>query len=138
MSALPQPTGMTEAEYLAFERESEIKHEYLHGEIFAMTGASWNHNMICASTIISLGSQLRGKSCRISPSDIRVKMAADIFAYPDVSVICDDPQFADDEFDTLLNPVVIIEVLSPSTELYDRGEKFRYYRQLSNLCKSIC
>ena len=125
--------AMTEAEYLAFERNSEIKHEYLNGEVFAMTGASWEHNMICASVIASLVNQVRGSSCQVSPSDLRLQVSASgLFAYPDISVICGEPIFTDPEFDTIINPTAIIEILSPTTERYDRGEKFQYYRQIGS------
>ncbi len=133
MAALPQPT-MTEAEYLAFERASEFKHEFLDGQIYAMTGASRAHNLICSYTLVTLGNQLRDRPCEIYPSDMRVKVAATgLHTYPDISVVCGDAQLADDSFDTLLNPVLIIEVLSPSTERYDRGKKFQHYRQLDSL-----
>lgn len=117
--------------YLAMERASETKHEYVGGEIVAMTGASREHNLIVANAIISLGQQLRGRPCELYPSDMRVRVpAADLYTYPDVVVVCGEPQFEDDEFDTLLNPTLLVEVLSDSTEGYDRGKKFAYYRTL--------
>ena len=135
MSALPQEsTRMTEAEYLAFERTSEIKHEYLDGQIYAMTGASQAHNQICFNVGGILYRQLSQKPCQGYPSDMRVKVqATGLYTYPDLSVVCGDSQLADGEFDTLLNPTLIIEVLSPSTESYDRGKKFQHYRQLESL-----
>lgn len=129
--ALPKNT-MTEEEYLAFERESEIRHEYLHGEIFAMSGASENHNLICSHTTSSLIIALRGQPCRAYQSDMRVK-AGRLYTYPDILVVCGPSQKTDDKPDTLLNPVVIIEVLSSSTEKYDRGKKFLYYREIESL-----
>lgn len=135
MVALPDENRhMTEAEYLEFERNSEIKHEYINGEVIAMTGASWEHNMICSSIIASLLPQLRSKSCKISPSDLRLKIPeTNLYTYPDISVICGEPKFAGNEFDTIVNPIVIIEILSKSTEAYDRGKKFQHYRQIETL-----
>ena len=133
MAALTQQR-MTPAEYLAFERDSEIKHEYLDGMIFAMSGASRAHNLICSYTTIHLGNQLQNQPCEIYPADMRVNVeATGLYTYPDLSVVCGEAQLADDEFDTLLNPLLIIEVLSPSTEGYDRGKKFHHYQQLESL-----
>jgi len=134
MAAIPQPIPtMTEAEYLEFERASELKHEYYNGEIFAMSGASRAHNLIIANLVRVMGNQLLEKSCEVYPSDMRVQIESNIYTYPDVTVVCGDAKFADDVFDTLLNPTVIIEILSPSTEAYDRGGKFRNYRKLASL-----
>jgi Uma2 family endonuclease len=125
---------MTEAEYLAFERASEWKHEFWAGEIFAMTGASEAHNLICTSISFLLYGQLRGRPCKIYSGDMRVKIAATgLYTYPDISVVCGEARFSDDHRDTLINPTVIFEVLSPSTERYDRGRKFQHYRQLESL-----
>jgi Uma2 family endonuclease len=132
MSALPKTKWTTE-EYLAFERQSEIKHEFLNGEIYAMTGASRNHNIIAGNTIASLHSQLRKQPCEIYPSDMRVRVSATHYTYPDIIVVCGEPHYDQDMGDNLLNPTIIIEVLSPSTESYDRGEKFRSYRRLDSL-----
>lgn len=131
--ALPEKF-MTPEAYLEFERASEIKHEYFGGEVFAMTGASANHNTIVANVVASLHGQLRKRPCRVYPSDMRVKTRSSIlYTYPDISVVCGAPQFEDAALDTLLNPIVIIEVLSPSTERYDRGRKFQHYRTLPSL-----
>src|SRR5262245_48428108 len=120
MSAVPQPTWTPES-YLAFERVSEIKHEYFNGEIFAMTGASRNHNRITIKTGAILLNQLGQRRCDVFASDMRVKIKKiGKYTYPDVSVVCGEPEFEDQEVDTLVNPNVIIEVLSPSTENYDR------------------
>jgi Uma2 family endonuclease len=125
---------MTEAEYLAFERSSETKHEFLDGTIYAMAGASLSHNRICAHTIIRLGMQLQDGPCEVIPGDMRLKVeATGLYTYPDISVVCGDTQLVEGEFDTLLNPVLIVEVLSPSTESYDRGKKFHHYQQLESL-----
>lgn len=135
MSALSRtPMPMTEADYLAFERVSEVKHEFLAGEVFAMTGASRAHNLICVNLIALLKNQLRGRSCEIYPSDMRIKVqATGLYTYPDISVVCGQAEFGDEHLDTLFNPTVIIEVLSASTERYDRGKKFQHYRELVSL-----
>ena len=134
MSALPQSTRVTEAEYLAYERDSEAKHELIDGEIFAMTGASESHNLISVNAITAIKIQIKGKPCKLYPSDMRVKIVPwRMYTYPDLSLVCGEPQFADHEFDTLLNPVLLIEVLSPSTERYDRGRKFQAYRSIPSL-----
>jgi Uma2 family endonuclease len=131
--ALPRPK-MTPQEYLRFERASEIKHEFYNGDIFAMSGASEEHNVITANIVAALHGQLRQRLCKLYPSDMRVFIpATGLYTYPDVTAVCGTPQFEDKEFDTLLNPTVIIEVLSPSTEKYDRGKKFEHYRSIPSL-----
>ena len=135
----PKPDRtMTQAEYLEMERTSGIKHEYCNGEAYAMTGASRRHNLIVANVIRSLGNQLRDSPCRIYPSDMRVKVErTGLLCYPDVSVSCGDEMFSDDCQDTLLTPAMIVEVLSDSTEGYDRGEKFWHYRQIPSLVNYV-
>lgn len=132
--ALPRQR-MTQAEYLAFERASDVRHEYYNGETYAMAGASGQHNMIVASLIGLLYGQLRQRPCRIFPSDMRVKTPATLlYTYPDIAIICGEaPRYEDDSLDTLLNPSLIVEVLSPSTERYDRGMKFECYRSIPSL-----
>ena len=124
-------------EYLELERKSlDQKNEYVNGEIFAMIGASRRYNLIAASVIRELGNRLKGRPCEVYPSDMRVQVNwrhLRRFFYPDVTVVCGEPRFADEHVDTLLNPTVIIEVLSASTENYDRGEKFASYRRLPSL-----
>ncbi|HEU4324036.1 MAG TPA: Uma2 family endonuclease [Roseiflexaceae bacterium] len=133
MTAQPNHS-LTEEEYLAFERASTTKHEYYKGRIYAMTGASARHNLITGNTIASLHGQFRRKPCRVYPSDMRVKaQQTGLNTYPDVVIVCGQPLFIDDALDTLINPTVIIEILSPSTEWYDRGMKFHHYRTISNL-----
>lgn len=133
MSAVAKRTW-TPAEYLAMERASEEKHEYLDGEIHLMSGASRNHNVVMANTLASLHAQLRQRPCVVFPSDMRVKVSETwTYTYPDISVVCDPPELEDTFLDTLLNPTLIIEVLSPSTESYDRGRKFQHYRALPSL-----
>jgi Uma2 family endonuclease len=128
-----EPLRMTEAEYLAFERQSASKHEYIQGEVFAMAGASWEHNMICSYTNAALIALLGDKPCQVSHADMRVKTPLANYIYPDLLVVCGEPQFEINEFDNLLNPTLIIEVLSPSTELYDRSKKFELYRSIDSL-----
>ena len=125
---------LTQEEYLAFERKADIKHEYCNGQFFAMSGASRAHNLISLNIAGELRAQLKGGSCEVYMSDMRVLVdAARAYRYPDVVVACEVPRFEDDVFDTLLNPTVIVEVLSPSTAARDRGEKFAEYAQLVSL-----
>jgi Uma2 family endonuclease len=121
-------------EYLAWERRQETRHEYVNGEIHAMTGASREHNLINGNLFAALHVQLRGKPCEIYSNDMRVKVSeTGMYTYPDIVAACGGPEFDDAEMDTLLNPVLIIEVLSDSTEGYDRGAKFLHYRNLPTL-----
>jgi len=124
----------TPEEYLARERQAECKSEYYAGEIFAMAGASRWHNLIVANVIGELRSQLKGRLCTTYPSDMRLKISpTGLYAYPDATVVCGEAQFEDTQQDTLLNPTLIVEVLSESTEAYDRGGKFAHYRKLTSL-----
>lgn len=133
MSAVPK-IYLTPAEYLAFERQSEIKHEYFRGELFAMSGASRQHVRIAVNVTILLGNQLKRRGCDVFNSDMRVKVSpTGLYTYPDLVVVCGRPRFEDRELDTLLNPTVVVEILSKSTEAYDRGEKFTQYRTLESL-----
>lgn len=133
MASIPKPQW-TPQTYLEFERTSDLKHEYIQGEIFAMAGASPEHNIIGGNTYASLHSQLRKRNCIVFPSDMRVRIPAfDVYTYPDISAVCGTPQFEASERDSLLNPVLIIEVLSSTTESYDRGKKFQYYRSIPTL-----
>ncbi len=125
-------------EYLVRERKALTKSEYRNGQIHAMPGASRAHNLIVVSTLVELYVQLSNRTCEVYPSDMRVKVsAAGLYTYPDVIVVCDEPRFDDTHFDTLLNPTVLIEVLSPSTAAYDRGEKFASYQKLDSLCEYV-
>ena len=129
---------LTPEEYLAFERASAVKHEYVAGEIFAMTGAKEDHNLIVGNALSWIRPQLRGRGCRIYPSDMRVKVAAlGLYTYPGLTVVCGPPQFEDQRRDTLLNPSLLIEVLSPSTERYDRGMKFRRYQLIPSFAEYL-
>lgn len=121
-------------EYFEFERTSETKHEYFQGEIYAMSGGSLRHALIATNTSTALNIQLRKTTCRVFQSDLRTQVAsAGYYTYPDVLVVCGDPQFYEGRTDTVTNPVLIVEVLSPSTESYDRGKKFQHYRTLDSL-----
>ena len=134
MSSVAARTYLTPAEYIAAERKATLKSEYLSGEIVAMSGASNEHNLITMNTAAGLYNQVTERGCRIYASDMRIGIGAGVsYFYPDVVVVCDEPRFEDDAFDTLINPEVIVEVLSPSTEAYDRGEKSARYRQLESL-----
>ena len=134
MASAAAHTYLTPEEYLAFERKATTKHEYLNGQIVAMSGTSFAHNFITVNIATSLNVQLMEGECRVATSDMRVKVTQiDSYFYPDVVVVCGEPRAEDDTFDTLLNPVLIVEVLSPSTEGYDRGEKFEHYQQIASL-----
>ena len=129
---------ITVEEYLILERESNEKHEYVNGEIFAMGGASPNHGLIVTNVIGELRTQLKKRPCTIYPTDLRVKInPTGLYAYPDVVVVCGEPQFDDDNKDTLINPTLIVEVLSETTKDYDRGGKFAHYRTLSSFLEYI-
>ena len=124
----------TPAEYLALERAAERKSEFLNGQIYAMSGASMPHNIITHNISRHLGNQFAGRPCQAVSSDLRVKVeASGMYTYPDVVAVCGEQRFEDKEVDTLLNPTVLFEVLSPSTEAYDRGKKFEYYQQIEAL-----
>lgn len=125
---------VSEEEYLAQERAGDTKHEYRRGVVVAMVGASREHNLIITDTVRTLSTQLRKRPCELYANDMRLKVAAaGKYFYPDIMVVCGEPRFADDYIDNLLNPTVIIEVLSPSTEAYDRGEKFEHSRTIESL-----
>jgi Uma2 family endonuclease len=128
---------LTIAEYLALERQSEIRHDYLDGEIFAMTGASWTHGLISGNIFGELRSQLKGSSCRAIQESLRVRTPEDLFTYPDVVVVCGKPRFDDSAQDTVLNPTLVVEVLSPTTETYDRTTKARQYRSIPSLSEYV-
>jgi Uma2 family endonuclease len=126
-------TYLTPEQYLALERKSDTKHEYDRGRIIAMAGASREHNLI----VLNLGSELRNllrdRECEAYTGDMRVRVEAGLYVYPDVAVACGEPRFEGGEVDTLLNPTLIVEVLSPSTERRDRGRKFHQYRTIESL-----
>ncbi len=125
---------ITPEQYLALERKAQFKSEYCNGFIVAMAGATREHNLIVGNIHGEIRSQLKGRPCEVYKSDMRVRVSATgLYTYPDVVAVCGEPQFEDDESDTLLNPTIIAEILSKSTEAYDRGDKFAQYRQLTSL-----
>ena len=131
-------TFITEEEYLAIERKAQIKSEYFAGEIFALAGASRQHNRIVTNLVTGLDNQLKERPCNVYSSDLRVKInKSGLYTYPDVVVTCGEELFSDENRDVLLNPFVIIEVLSDSTEAYDRGEKFEHYQQVDSLLEYL-
>ena len=134
MNAAVALSRMTPEEYLQLERQSETKHEYFDGEIFAMAGASRKHCKISANLMRSMGNKLHQTSCNVYANDFRVKVKeTGLYTYPDVIITCGKEILEDQVKDTLLNPLIIIEILSPSTESYDRGKKFSHYRQIESL-----
>lgn len=129
---------LTPEEYLEIERRAETRSEYLDGEIFAMTGASLSHNLIVTNLNGSLWLQLRRRPCQVTANDLRVHIpATGLYTYPDVIVVCGEPRLTDEHLDTLLNPTFMIEVLSSSTEAYDRGKKFEHYRTIESLAEFL-
>jgi Uma2 family endonuclease len=134
-----EPHGRVSLEdYLELERSSEEKHEYLDGEVFAMSGASHRHNLIVMNLVGELRARLKDGPCVAYPSDMRVQVSAgEHYAYPDVTVVCEEPRFEGEGQDMLTNPLVVVEVLSKTTESYDRGEKFARYRQVPSLMEVV-
>ncbi len=121
-------------EYLEIERKAEDKSEYYKGEMFAMSGASRRHDRIVVPLTILIGQHLKGKRCETFSANMRVLATpSGLYTYPDLSVACDEPQFADPHVDTLTNPTLLVKVLSPSTENYDRGKKAKLYRAIPSL-----
>jgi Uma2 family endonuclease len=134
----PLKNRMSPEEYLSRERAAEYKSEYFAGEVFAMVGASEEHNLIVTNLIVELGSQLKKRPCKVYPSDMRVKVSpTGLYTYPDVVVVCREARFEDKHSDTLLNPTLLVEVLSESTEGYDRGRKFEHYRKVESLLEYL-
>ena len=124
---------VTPEEYLALERAAERKSEYRDGEIIGMTGATRRHSLITVNVSSELNRQLKGRPCEVHVNDLRVLIAARrLYTYPDVIVVCGEPALADRYRDTLTNPTLLVEVLSPSTSAYDRGDKFGHYRTLDS------
>lgn len=139
MAPIAAPTYLTPEAYLELERKAITKNEYVNGDITAMAGASFAHNFITFDTAIHLNNQLMDTECQVaSTGDLRVKVAeTESYFYPDIVVVCGEPRAEDNVFDTLLNPTLIVEVLSASTEMYDRDEKFTHYRQIDSLQEYI-
>lgn len=133
MSTAEKP-ALSPEQYLERERAANYRSEYYRGEMFAMAGASWEHTLIKDNLARETGNQLKYGPCRVVTSDLRVKVSVTgLYTYPDMTIVCDEPQFEDGVMDTLLNPRIIVEVLSESTEKYDRGTKFGHYRQISSV-----
>jgi Uma2 family endonuclease len=137
MAALPK-LYLTPEAYLAWERKQQARSEYWNGQVYAIAGASERHNLITANVLAGLHPQVRGRGCRVYPGDMRIHVPiTGLFTYADVVVVCGQPRFLDAEFDTLLNPTLIVEVLSKSTEGYDRGQKFQNYRTVESLTEYL-
>ena len=133
MSAIPK-TKLTPEEYLEMERKAEFKSEYFNGEVFMMAGARRNYNKAATNISGLVWQHLKGKNCESYLNDMRVLVPkTGLYTYPDDVVVCGEPKFQDRVFDTLLNPTLIVEVLSDSTESYDRGKKFAHYRSIESL-----
>ena len=130
-------TKVTAEEYLALNRAAEFRSEFIDGEIIAMSGGSMRHSGVKINLVGEVRDALRGTPCQAFDSDLRVRVSPRMYAYPDLTVVCGKPMLADDREDILLNPRVIFEVLSPSTEYYDRGVKFRRYREIESLTDYI-
>jgi Uma2 family endonuclease len=137
MSSQPQ-RHLTSQEYLAFERAAEYKSEFYKGEVFASAGASLRHNLIAANVLANIHTQLRDGPCSAFSSDMRITIPqTPHYTYADVVVVCGQPQLDGDFKDNLLNPIVVVEVLSPATESYDRGKKFESYQRLASLMEYV-
>ena len=129
---------LTIEEYLQFEKASTEKHEYFKGEIFAMSGASNRHNWLFKNLFGNLAQQLKGNPCQPFGPDMRMHIPENtLFTYPDISIYCGDPASTNFDMDTVINPIIIVEILSRSTEQYDRGNKFRFYRDIPTLKEYI-
>lgn len=138
MTIASAKTLLTPEEYLVKEREAEFKSEYRNGQIVMMPGASREHVLIAGNIFGHLFIQLLERTCEVYANDMRVKVSeSGLYTYPNIIVVCDEPRFEDGHFDTLLNPTVIVEVLSPSTEDYDRHGKFYSYQTLESLQEYI-
>ena len=129
---------LTPEEYLAAERKTENKSELIDGAVVAMPGASRRHNLIAVNLTREISLQLKGRPCEAYASGMRVRVpSASLYTYPDVTVVCGEPRFEDDHADTLLNPTLVLEVLSESTEAFDRGKKFDSYRTIESLAEYL-
>src|SRR5438874_13560821 len=134
--ALPEQflPAITAEQYLQLERVSEMRHEFFDGLMYAMAGESPDHSTICFNLASAIGFQIKDKHCRGFSPNMKVRAGiGGLYAYPDLMIVCGEATFHDEHGDVLLNPTVIFEVLSPSTEKYDRGEKFRRYQQIESL-----
>jgi len=137
MSSQPKPY-LTPEQYLALERTAAYKSEYFRGEVFAMAGASPTHVLMVSNIVAALHGQLRRRPCTVYATDLRLKVnASGLYTYPDIIVVCGEPRFDDDQQDTLVNPTLIVEVLSESTQDYDRGGKFAQYRKIPSFAEYV-
>jgi Uma2 family endonuclease len=132
MSANPEPM-ITEEEYLERERAAEFRSDYYAGHVYAMSGGSWTHATLIHNVSRLLGNAFEGRNCSAKTSDMRVRVSGKLYTYPDVVVVCGEPKFLDNRTDTVTNPVLIVEVLSPSSEAYDRGAKATQCRRMESL-----
>ena len=131
-------TLLTPEQYLAIEREAEYKSEYFQGEMLAMAVSDWVHNQLVVNLVAGFHNQFRSRPCDVYPSQMRVLVrATGLYTYPDVVVVCGERQFVDERRDILLNPSLLVQVLSPSTEAYDRGRKFQQYRSIESLVEYL-
>jgi Uma2 family endonuclease len=138
MSSAASKTYLTPEQYEEIEEQSEIRHEYYRGEMFAMSGASESHNLVAANLARSLGNQLEDRPCKVYQTDMRVLInATGLYTYPDVVVVCEPPRFTNRKKTTLLNPTVLIEVISPSTEKYDRTTKGDHFKTIESLREHV-
>jgi Uma2 family endonuclease len=136
--AEPAQRSLTAAEFLERERRAEQRSEFYQGEAFLLAGASRQHNRIATNVSADLDRQLEGRDCDVYTNDLMVLVErTGLYTYPDVLVTCGEERFADDHADVLLNPLVIVEILSPSTEAYDRGKKFEHYQQIDSLTEYV-
>lgn len=133
MASDPVKRRWTVEEYLAYEVQTGIKHEYIDGEIYAMSGGSGDHALIMMNCGAELNLQLRGSQCRVYSSDLKVKISATKYVYPDLSVVCGDAEYADEQRSILLNPTLVVEVVSPSSASYDRGSKLDFYQSIASI-----
>ena len=139
MSSQPKPY-FTEEQYLEIEESSEQRSEYFRGEMFPMEAGTFRHATIHSNVVLTLGRELQGSGCRVWLGDLRVKASqTGLYTYPDIVVICGTPQMSDTDKgkDTVVNPTVIVEILSPTTENYDRGNKFVHYRSIPSFCEYL-
>lgn len=135
MLSLPDHRRLSAEEYLLIERQAAYKTAFIDGVMYGMAGASWRHGLLVGNLVAAIHTQLRDGPCVVQPQDLRVRSRSKkgMYVYPDLTVVCGEPKWADHHQDTLLNPAVIIEVLSPSTESLDRGAKFAQYREITSL-----
>ena len=137
MSTQPK-AFITPEQYLDIERKAEHRSEYFHGEVFAMAGAQEAHSILVGNLVREFNQQVRQKPCRVYSNDMRVHVpSTGLYTYPNIVAVCGERQFIDSNVDTLLNPNLIVEVLSPSTEAYDRGRKFEQYRAVTSLTEYL-